>query len=60
MKKILTALALLVPYTINGIIINSMDPIYPLLAESRQVPSIVQGLFFSLFAIPQLTIFLYA
>ena len=32
MNKILTALALLVPYTINGIIISFVNPVYPLLA----------------------------
>lgn len=60
MKKILTAFAILVPYAINGIVITFVNPVYPLLAESRQTPSIVQGLFFSLFVVPQFLVFMYA
>ena len=60
MAKILLALAVLVPYAVDGIIISFVNPVFPLLAQSHQAPSMVEGLLFSFFAIPQLLVFLYA
>ena len=59
MNNLLTALAILVPFAISGIVFSFVSPVYPLLANSRNVPSLVQGLFFSFFAVPQLLVFAY-
>ena len=59
MNNLLTALAILVPFAISGIVFSFVSPVYPLLANSRTVSPLVQGLFFSLFAVPQLVVFTY-
>ena len=59
MNNLLTALAILVPFAISGILLSYVNPVYPLLADQRNVSPIVQSLFFSLFAVPQLVVFTY-
>ena len=57
MNNFLTALALLLPFALTGIVLSFVNPIFPLLAEPRQTPPLVQGLFFSICGIPQVFVF---